>query len=51
MIFQRRRYRIQPMGATKVIFEIIARFDGVDPELDDVQTRVRGELHFSQDLL
>ncbi len=51
LIFQGRRYRIQPMGPTKVIFEIIARFDGVDPELDNVQARIGRELHLPQDLL
>src|SRR5947208_622570 len=51
MIFERRSYRIQPMRSAQVVLEIIARRHRIDPELDDVQTRVRCELHLPQDLL
>ena len=51
MIFQGRRHRVEPVRAAQVIFEIVAGRDGVDSKLNDVQTRIGGELHLTQDLL
>jgi len=51
MILQRRRNRVEPVRATQVVFEIVTWRDGIDAELDNVQARVRGQLHFPQDLL
>jgi hypothetical protein len=51
MTFQRWSHRIDPMRPAQVIFEIVARDYRVDAELDDVQTRVRRELHLAQHLL
>ena len=50
MIFQWRRDRIQPMGTAQVVFKVIARRNGIDAKLDDVQMRVRRQLHFAQHL-
>ena len=50
MSVERRSYRIQPMRTAQVIFQVIAWHYGIDAELDDVQTRVRRELHLSQNL-
>src|SRR2546421_8289055 len=51
MIFEGRRYGIEPMRTAQVIFEVVTWQHRIDAELDDVQTRVRRELHFPQDLL